>query len=329
MLIYHTARRTIACLMLFLVTMSLSAAPAAGGFFQVSGGIFRKFGSASSTVLGTYDASAIIANGIGREVIHDNTDSAPYFTYKISSAAVADIGGLRSHAFGEIDNDEPGVFGAIPFSVFAVSDASGRYDDVVISGPAGFVTTSINMYLEGSLIVEVPSLTAGSGASAAVSVSTLVNGQSIGTGVLSIYQNALNPPAIGQALGMLTDWRAFGAITSPSFVVPTNVPFTVYVGLQTSIGGVGFGGDAFKTTANSGFLGTLTFATDGPVFSLPDGYTVNSVDAGIIDNTFAVPEPSTLALANIGILAALAYAARRRLNDTRMPVASVVAPPRR
>ena len=297
MLICHTARRTIACLMLFLVTLSLITSPAAASLFRVVGGISNKYGSAPRTVLGSYDASAIIANGIGREVIYDYTDSAPAFTYNIKSAAVADIGGLRSHTFGEIDNDVPGVFGATDFSVLATSSASGRYDDVIISGPAGFVTTSINMYLEGSLIVQVPSLTAGSGASASVQVWMLVNGQFVGDGLLQIYQNALNPPAIGQALGMLTDWRAFGAISSASFVVPTNVPFTVYVDLQTSIGALGYGGDRFKTTANSGFLGTLKFATDGPVFSLPDGYTVNSVDAGIIDNTFAVPEPSTMALA--------------------------------
>jgi len=311
MLICHTARRTFACLMPFLVTMLFSDAPALGGLFQVNGGISNKFGSGNFTAIDSYDASAIIANGIGREVIYDNTDSAPAFTYRIESSAVADIGGLRSRTFGHIDNEQPGVFGAINFSVFASSSASGRYDDMVISGPAGFVTTSINMYLEGSLIVAVPSLTAGSGATANVQVAMLANDQYVGTGLLSIGQNALSPPFIGQALGMLTDWRALGVITSPSFTVPTNVPFSIYVSLQTGIGGVGFGGNSFETTANSGFLGTLKFASDRPVFSLPDGYTANSADAGIVNNAFVVPEPSTFTIAGFGILAALSRCRRR------------------
>jgi hypothetical protein len=47
--------------------------------------------------------------------------------------------------------------------------------------------------------------------------------------------------------------------------------------------------DSFRTAANTDFGGTLTFATDGPVFDLPPGYTVNSAESHILENAFTSP----------------------------------------
>jgi hypothetical protein len=79
------------------------------------------------------------------------------------------------------------------------------------------------------------------------------------------------------------------------------VPFVVEVIMRLSVGASTniTHGNAF---ADASFLNTLSFPTNRPVFTVPDGYTVNSVSAGIVDNRFQsqVPEPSTLALLLIG-----------------------------
>jgi hypothetical protein len=79
-----------------------------------------------------------------------------------------------------------------------------------------------------------------------------------------------------------------------------------------------FAPDASLTvSASSDFLHTLTFAQSGPAFTLPEGFTANSVGGNIVDNQFvggeadAVPEPATLALVSSGLLA-IASARRRR-----------------
>ncbi|MBI3838904.1 MAG: PEP-CTERM sorting domain-containing protein [Planctomycetia bacterium] len=57
------------------------------------------------------------------------------------------------------------------------------------------------------------------------------------------------------------------------------------------------------------FSHTFGFPTSGPVFNLPDGFTANSPEGQIANNNF-VPEPSTLALAAIGLGLVACY--RRR-----------------
>jgi PEP-CTERM motif-containing protein len=72
---------------------------------------------------------------------------------------------------------------------------------------------------------------------------------------------------------------------------------------------------AFADSIND-FSHTLSFAASGPVFNLPTGYTVNSVDGGIVDNHFVtstVPEPGTLILLGAGLLG-MAGAFRRKLR---------------
>ena len=56
---------------------------------------------------------------------------------------------------------------------------------------------------------------------------------------------------------------------------------------------------AGNADAAASFGNTLRFAAGGPVFDLPDGYTIDSPSGGIADNVF-VPEPSTLSLTLLG-----------------------------
>lgn len=77
------------------------------------------------------------------------------------------------------------------------------------------------------------------------------------------------------------------------------VALETYIAATTTVHGNG--------TAFSAFGNSLHFVTDGPVFTVPDGITVNSDQGGIVDNRYslpgtgAVPEPATLSLIALGI----------------------------
>lgn len=62
-----------------------------------------------------------------------------------------------------------------------------------------------------------------------------------------------------------------------------------------------------ETVNNSGdFMSTATFVTGSPVFVLPEGYTANSVSAGIVNNVYVpTPEPASVGLFLLGGLALL------------------------
>lgn len=71
--------------------------------------------------------------------------------------------------------------------------------------------------------------------------------------------------------------------------------------------------------ALTSFGETLSFPDVGPVFNLPDGYTVNSVSGLIVDNRWVgvlqatVPEPSTLVLLLVGGAGVLRWPRRAKL----------------
>jgi hypothetical protein len=72
--------------------------------------------------------------------------------------------------------------------------------------------------------------------------------------------------------------------------------------------------DGYFTSALSVFGKKLNFATERPVFNLPAGYTVNSVDAGAVNNvsTTPLPVPTTDVLATLGLLVVARRVQRRR-----------------
>lgn len=99
------------------------------------------------------------------------------------------------------------------------------------------------------------------------------------------------------------------------FITPTrqvHVGVPQYVGLVLQVQSGAANLNVTPQTAAADFRNTLRFATGMPVFDLPDGYTANSVSAGIVNNIYQpVPEPHTYAML-VGGLALLLLRRRRR-----------------
>jgi hypothetical protein len=88
-------------------------------------------------------------------------------------------------------------------------------------------------------------------------------------------------------------------------------PFSFSVNLEASSGIEVYGASSsefanFTGSALADYASGLQLASH---FTLPDGYTLNSPEAGIVDNTFtpppAVPEPTSLGLSLLGGLGLL------------------------
>lgn len=88
------------------------------------------------------------------------------------------------------------------------------------------------------------------------------------------------------------------------WTVPVGTGFTLTLVLQSSAAVEALPSDCYITIVLSDFGDTLGFATDRPVFGLPDRFSANSADAGIVGNLYAtpVPGPACGALAALGLL---------------------------
>jgi PEP-CTERM motif-containing protein len=229
--------------------------------------------------------------------------------------------GQHAHSFSgwthEIGTPDPDAFRTF----LAQSGAHASFTDFVITGMTGSVLTSFNLHINGSLSVGsffTPSLS--SSASSQVQVALFGPGSgpgsNVGGGFLALRSDHGTPAtgfgggafaSLATAPSIASDGNVAFSInfSSAKFLAPVGVPFSVGLDLETSTSVFNDAIESFITSANADFASSLTFATDGPVFNLPAGFTVNSADAGIIDNTFSpsVPEPSTWLLLGSGLLA--------------------------
>ncbi len=316
MLLFHKARPSHAVMFVLFTTLLASSGPVRAAMFQIEG---SRTGINESNIINGFLLRSSDPNGLSHAIAGTAGDA---LLVEFESAARAGIAGLGSRVFGRMDYAGPSAGGTLYFNVN--SSASGRYDDIVISGNPGTVTTSLNMTLEGELNAGA-GVSAFDGGESSVLVDFLVNGTRIGFSKtdLNVFIDASGPPGSvfvgpgraqivfgGSGPSGIHSTNVSSVITSPQFTVTANTPFSLEIRLQTSARPFGFG-TVIAGEASAEFLNTLTFAKSGTVFNLAGGYTANSIDAGISNNFGTVPLPGSLLL-SISALAGLAGSALRQ-----------------
>ncbi|MFL5242840.1 MAG: hypothetical protein ACJ8FY_12085 [Gemmataceae bacterium] len=231
------------------------------------------------------------------------------------ASAGASPGSLSAFAFFQPAEHFGGVG-----SGFAQGIALFDLDDVTISSPfptGTTLSTQLNLHVSG--VVGFSGFDLGSFSNDAVLdvQATVVGTGFVGgifsrfstTGLLQIESSgmlsAVSPGVqLTDELGIFDERVKIDAnFSTPQFEAPVNQPFRVE--LELLVQGIARGGNGFSS-GSADFEKTFTFATSGPVFNLPDSYTVNSVEGGIVNNrygssvTAAVPEPASLTLLILG-----------------------------
>lgn len=106
-----------------------------------------------------------------------------------------------------------------------------------------------------------------------------------GLGILGFLQPILPAEPDGDAGEFVSEFNLDidEPMTSSTFTVETGVPFSVRLYFEATTKVVSDGGRAM---ADIQFTGGWSFPYDGPVFNVPDGFTVNALSASVTDNRF-------------------------------------------
>lgn len=237
---------------------------------------------------------------------------------------------------GGAANGGGSAYAAVLYDDFLVSASGASFDPGSLSLPV-----SLNLWLSGSLGTGVSAtgsggLIADGFAGAGVTVGMTVNGTYVEGGAFE----GRSPSGVSYSTyGPLTDLTFPALFTTPVLNVPFLTPFSVRLELNPFSSAAAiirgtpedeFSLANFSITGSSAFESTLTFPTIGPVFNLPEGFTVNSPSALIVNNRFvggspaaAVPEPSSIFLFGLGLaLVGLGRRAWKRRLHCSSPSAS-------
>ena len=193
------------------------------------------------------------------------------------------------------------------------SFAGFTLDDLIFSGPATEVATSLNFHVDGTFALSDPSKTA---ASLRVDAGFAGHGFTGTAAMGNIFQTPN---------GLLTGipWPSSEVdadITTPVVTLPTNVLHSVFLSITLSVGG-GSITQGENLSASGDFANTMSFPLSGPVFNLPLGFTANSLSGLIVNNQWlggpedvpqGVPEPATVTLLGLGVGGFVAASWRKR-----------------
>lgn len=292
--------------------------------------------------------SVSLADEIASDIFFDGPFDTSARTVRHRSASARASGGSASAAAHSlIDRDQVGLI-AFRNNVGrnATGSASFRIDDLVVTpidgSSSGSITVSgINLDLTpggdsfsesllGSWAVNPPER-GSANAIASVSVGVTQPGRTLSGSrrVQESFSGGDDPSETSsvETSGLLEGWEG-GTITTPSFDVTLGEPFAFEGSVTASAHAFIdlFRGGTVRGVAisNADFSNTFSFATSGPVFNVPDGFTVNSAQGNIVDNRFVgaqqtiIPEPSSLALLGVGAIG-LAGAGWRRKRIGQAP----------
>ena len=315
----------LACCAIAAIALSLVTPAQAISIVEVSvtasaGVLGHPFDSDTSNASGPTSAGATASAAMSAPI----TTTSNFF---VSGAAVgnAHLGLISASADALVQSTHTGTLTFLADNLAGGSGnvvASFFIDDLLVTpiggGTATSVPVSLRLELSGGLdadgsLNEPPVLgfPAGAGGTATVAVDVQTGGASF-AGTRSYSNNNRNEEVFGST-GLLAGGDIFG---TPAFDVAVGSPFSIEVTMSVSAGAstnITHG----NANASASFLSTLRFPIVGPVFDVPEGYTVNSLSAGIVNNRFgvaapvAVPEPSMALLLGFGV-AALGGARRFR-----------------
>ena len=296
-----------------LAAVAVTAGSAAHAANHDISGAITFYGPSYTTVLNSYEVSGPVENS--RQVLYD--DVVPRRSWHGRAGSGVDIYGIHASVFvgsNNIANEFDGGGQSFRATAFALVS----FTDFVISGPVGAtsVLTPINFDLSGEQILG--SYTSFSGYSSTVESTVALQVQAGNNGASGTnnfhYNNGVSSPPV--TTGLLMNWGPGNTVTTPLWTLPVNVPFTLTLQLFVAADVSVILSDGYITSALSDFGNTLSFVTDRPVFSLPVGYSANSVEAGVLDNVFTtpVPEPASGVLITLGLLVIGARARRWRVG---------------
>lgn len=193
--------------------------------------------------------------------------------------------------------------------------ARSTITDLIFTGPNSTVNTSLKLTWSGVMDHSVESLNANSYTNSNTNLN--INGSIFrpnsttflsfsGDRVVSKWQNGLDPQeTVVDDSGILSGaYPPSGPLVTADFNVPTGEYLSFRLTIATFSGTLllSFSPPAASegsATSKADFGGTVHLPTSGPVFDLPAGYSVDSVEAGIVDNqwtgtpvTAPAPEPN-------------------------------------
>ncbi len=192
---------------------------------------------------------------------------------------------------------------------------SSSYDIVLIppaSYTGGLIPFSFAADLSGSVSAFSESLTRSSGRFGVASIEAQIGftGRTSNFNVFTRTDSAsVSVTAIADQntpVDVANDSLPGALQTDVALIDPTRL-LTIGMSMTATAGAAGFGD--FNALGIADASQSLTFRSEGPVFDLPDGWSVDVPEANIFDNVWfdprEVPEPSTaiLAIAAMGLLA--------------------------
>lgn len=260
--------------------------------FFVFGNITRQI-PRDPIILDSYELIAGLS--AGHRINHDQFEPGEP-SWHAQADSLADSGGVRAHAF--VSLFKPSTRPIEPGGTYSASAfARATFNDFVIDGPGNSVVAPIRFRVTGSLSAGASAATENrrnTATSNALVSFRINNGASNGGTIGQFVDNGVSSPLT--TTGLLTGFDGDDILTIPDLLLPVGSLFSVSMELtvQTILSYNSFE-PTFTSSANVAFDHTVTFATDGAIFGLPEGYTVNSVSARIVDNQLApVPVPPAL-----------------------------------
>jgi hypothetical protein len=250
----------------------------------------------------------------------------------VARARPGEVGALASAAAESFGS---GIAAGV---VVVDSDATFHVSDIILVGAPATVSGLLLIDLDGLLVLDASTANQERGFSFARARQQVDIDVTFGSTVLAspitrrgtyirerVVESDGDFTDVITTRGLLEDYFGGGGVVVFPFAnVPTARPLQLRMHIRANaFAQLGGNGDFVGVSAMiTDFCCSLSLPVGGPVFELPPGVTVNSEDAGIVDNhwvaaatppPFSVPAPGSLALVGGAVAAFLAIAHRRRL----------------